>query len=327
MYNEPLGTGKDGQPVFLKDIWPTQEEVEAVMNFAANPAMYREQYAKIGEFSTQWNEIEAAGGATYAWRENSTYIQNPPFFDDMTIELQPLKNISNARVMALLGDSITTDHISPAGNIAVDSPAGKYLIANGVEPKDFNQYGTRRGNDRVMLRGTFANIRLKNLILGGKEGGLTKYFPTGEEMAIYDACMKYKADGTPLVVIAGKEYGSGSSRDWAAKGTYLLGVKAVLAESYERIHRSNLMMMGVLPLQFKNGETAATFGLTGEEVISIEGIHDGITPKADVTVKAVRANGETVTFTMMARLDTPVEVDYYKNGGIMQTVLRSLLKQ
>jgi aconitate hydratase len=326
LYSEPLGTGKDGRPVYLKDIWPTQEEVEALMNHAANPTMYREQYAKIGEFSTQWNEIEAKGGMTYNWDERSTYIQNPPFFDDMTLEPAPLQNIVEARVLALLGDSITTDHISPAGNIAVDSPAGKYLIERGVQPKDFNQYGTRRGNDRVMLRGTFANIRLKNLMLGGKEGGLTNYLPTGEEMSVYDAALKYRAAGTPLVVIAGKEYGSGSSRDWAAKGTSLLGVKAVLAESYERIHRSNLMMMGVLPLQFKDGQNAQALGLTGDEIITIEGITNAITPKQAVTVHARRANGEVVTFSMTARLDTPVEVDYYKHGGIMQAVLRTLLK-
>ncbi|MBX3086647.1 MAG: aconitate hydratase AcnA [Anaerolineae bacterium] len=324
-YNEPIGMGKDGQPVFLKDIWPSQQEVDSVLQYASNPKMYREQYAAIGNFSQQWNEIKSQSGDTFGWNDDSTYIQNPPFFEGLKRELTPLTDIIGARVLGLFGDSITTDHISPAGNIAEKSPAGQFLIGKGVKKEDFNQYGTRRGNDRVMLRGTFANVRLKNLMVPGVEGGVTKFQPSGEQMTIYDAAMKYKTSNTPLVVIAGKEYGTGSSRDWAAKGTALLGVKAVLAESFERIHRSNLGMMGVLPLQFKEGETAATFGLTGEEEITLEGIAT-LTPRAEVTVRVKRTNGDEFTFKMIARLDTPVEVDYYRNGGILPAVLRGLLK-
>jgi aconitate hydratase len=327
LYSEPLGMGKDGQPVYLKDIWPAQGEIEAVMKHAANPDMYRQQYAEIGNFSKQWNEIQSKTGDTYSWDDRSTYVQNPPFFEGLTPETTPLENISGARVLGLFGDSITTDHISPAGGIAEKSPAGQYLIGLGVKKQDFNQYGTRRGNDRVMLRGTFANVRLKNLMVPGVEGGVTKFQPSGEQMSIFDAAMKYKADNTPLVVIAGKEYGTGSSRDWAAKGTALLGVKAVIAESFERIHRSNLGMMGVLPLQFRNDENAASLGLTGEEVISLEGISDAMTPKQTVTVQVQRKDGSTFSFETMARLDTPVEVDYYRNGGILPAVLRNLLKQ
>ena len=324
-YNEPIGTGKNGEAVYLKDIWPSQQEVESVLQYAANPTMYREQYAAIGNFSTQWNEIKSQSGDTFGWDDDSTYIQNPPFFEGLTREIPVLKDIENARVLGLFGDSITTDHISPAGNIAEKSPAGQFLINKGVKKEDFNQYGTRRGNDRVMLRGTFANVRLKNLMVPGVEGGVTKFQPTGDQMTIYDAAMQYKAKRVPLVVIAGKEYGTGSSRDWAAKGTALLGVRAVLAESFERIHRSNLGMMGVLPLQFKEGENAATFGLTGEEEISIQGLGE-IAPRSEVTIRVKRVTGEEFSFTMIARLDTPVEVDYYRNGGILPAVLRGLLK-
>ncbi|MBX3063207.1 MAG: aconitate hydratase AcnA [Anaerolineae bacterium] len=324
-YNEPLGTGRDGEPVYLKDIWPSQEEIQSVMQYAANPDMYRKQYAEIGNFSKQWNEIQAQAGDTFAWQNDSTYVQNPPFFEGMSLTPAPLKDIVNARVLGLFGDSITTDHISPAGNIAEKSPAGQFLLEHGVKKEDFNQYGTRRGNDKVMLRGTFANVRLKNLMVPGVEGGVTKFQPSGEQMTIYDAAMRYKEQDTPLIVIAGLEYGTGSSRDWAAKGTYLLGVKAVLAESFERIHRSNLGMMGVLPLQFKEGTSAETLGLTGEEVISIEGISDELLPRQALTVRVVRPSGDEFTFEAVVRLDTPVEVDYYRNGGILHTVLRKML--
>jgi aconitate hydratase len=326
LYREPLGMGKDGTPVFLKDVWPSQAEIEAVMRHAANPDMYRQQYAEIGNFSVQWNEIKSQTGDTYPWDEASTYVQNPPFFEGMMLEPAPLSDVRGARVLGLFGDSITTDHISPAGGIAEKSPAGQYLIAKGVKKEDFNQYGTRRGNDRVMLRGTFANVRLKNLMVPGVEGGVTRHQPSGEQMSIYDAALRYKTEGTPLVVLAGKEYGTGSSRDWAAKGTALLGVRAVLAESFERIHRSNLGMMGVLPLQFKEGENAQALGLTGEELISLEGISDHMTPRQEILVRVQRKDGSTFSFTTIARLDTPVEVDYYRHGGILPAVLRNLLK-
>lgn len=326
--NEPLGIGKDGQPVFLKDIWPSQQEISEIIHTALDAEMFREKYAQVYEGDENWRSLKIKEGELYAWDPKSTYIKNPPFFRDMPLETPPLQDIHNARVLALLGDSVTTDHISPAGAIPVESPAGKYLIEHGVEPKDFNSFGSRRGNHEVMMRGTFGNIRIKNLLLEGVEGGYTIYFPTGEKMFIYDAAMKYLKDKTPLIVIAGKEYGTGSSRDWAAKGTALLGVKAVIAEGFERIHRSNLIGMGVLPLQFKSGDNRNSLGLTGKEIYRISGIEEGLTPGKEITVTAFNEETNTeTTFNVIVRLDTPVEVEYYQNGGILQTVLRQMVKQ
>ena len=335
---EPLGTGQDGQPVYLRDLWPSQQEVADTVAASIDPEMFARSYGNVFDGNPDWNAIPVSGGGLYPWNESSTYIQRPPFFESLKLETEPLAEIRGARVLGLFGDSITTDHISPAGNIAKDSPAGRYLIERGVAPKDFNQYGTRRGNDRVMTRGTFANIRLKNLLLGGEEGGNTLYFskpylgatgplaPSGEKLSIYDAAQQYTAAGIPLIVLAGKEYGTGSSRDWAAKGTLLLGVKAVIAESFERIHRSNLVGMGVLPLVFKPGENVESLGLTGHETFDILGISDAIHPRQELTVVATAADGRQTTFQAIARLDTPVDVDYYKNGGILPTVLRNLVR-
>jgi aconitate hydratase len=325
--SEPLGKGRSGRPVYLRDIWPSQEEVAQAMERAVRPEMFRESYANVWDGNPTWNAIPVAGGALYEWRPDSTYIQEPPVFIDLSPEPQPVAEIRGARVLAVLGDSITTDHISPAGSIPEESPAGRYLIEHGVAKKDFNSYGSRRGNDRVMVRGTFANIRLKNQLVAGVEGGVTVHFPDGERMWIYDAAMRYKQEGVPLLVIAGKEYGSGSSRDWAAKGTLLLGVRAALAESYERIHRSNLVGMGVLPLQFKEGENVASLGLTGQELFDVTGLDDGISPRSEVTLTATSPDGLRRSFQAVARLDSAVEVNYYRNGGILPTVLRSLLKK
>ena len=332
---EPLGAGQDGQPVYLKDIWPTQTEIADIIAASIDPEMFTRSYGNAFDGNPQWNAIPVSGGDLYPWNEASTYIQNPPFFDELRLELSPLAEIRGARVLGLFGDSITTDHISPAGNIAQDSPAGRYLIERGVQTKDFNQYGTRRGNDRVMTRGTFANIRIKNLLLGGEEGGNTLYFSKqspvnggqSEKMSIYEAAMKYKAEGVPLIVMAGKEYGAGSSRDWAAKGTLLLGVRAVIAESFERIHRSNLVGMGVLPLVFTEGQNADSLGLTGRETYDLLGASDDIKPRQELTVRATADDGKVTEFKAIARLDTPVDVDYYRNGGILQTVLRNLMRQ
>jgi aconitate hydratase len=323
---EPLGKDRQGKPIYLRDVWPSQEEIAETMSRAVQPRMFREIYANVWDGNQTWNAVPVSGGVLYQWNPESTYIQDPPFFVEFGPEPPPIRDVRGARVLAVLGDSVTTDHISPAGDIAVDSPAGRYLIERGVHKPDFNSYGSRRGNDRVMVRGTFANIRLKNLLVPETEGGITVHFPDGERMAIYDAAMRYKAEGVPLVVLAGKEYGSGSSRDWAAKGTLLLGVKAVLAETYERIHRSNLVGMGVLPLQFKQGETAASLGLTGQEIYDITGLSDRIHPRQEVRVTATRPDGTRLNFTTVARLDSPIEVDYYRNGGILPTVLRSFLK-
>jgi len=325
--SEPLGKDRSGRPVYLRDLWPSQEEVAQAMERAIRPEMFRESYANVWDGNPTWNAIPVAGGALYEWRPDSTYIQEPPFFTGLSPAPQPIAEIRRARVLALLGDSITTDHISPAGSIAEESPAGRYLIEHSVTKKDFNSYGSRRGNDRVMVRGTFANIRLKNQLVAGVEGGVTVHFPDGERMWIYDAAMRYKQEGVPLLVIAGKEYGAGSSRDWAAKGTLLLGIRAVLAESYERIHRSNLVGMGVLPLQFKEGENAASRGLTGQEVFDISGLDDGISPRSQVTLTATSPDGSRRSFQAVTRLDSIVEVNYYRNGGILPTVLRSLLKK
>jgi aconitate hydratase len=326
LVNEPLGTGSDGQPVYLKDIWPSRAEVLAEYDKALNPATFHKEYTGIEQSNEKWNAIPVAEGALYAWDEASTYIQEPPFFIGMSAESEPIQPIVGARVLVKVGDSVTTDHISPAGSIPADMPAGKYLIQHGVEKWDFNSFGSRRGNDRVMTRGTFANIRLRNQVAPGTEGGWTTYFPTNEIMPIFDASEKYKADGTPLIVIAGQEYGTGSSRDWAAKGTFLLGAKAVIAESFERIHRSNLVGMGVLPLQFKEGENALSLGLTGQESYTIH-VDDRLQPRQEVKVDITGADGQMRTITTICRVDTPVEVDYYRNGGILQTVLRNFLKE
>jgi len=324
--SEPLGKDRAGAPVYLRDIWPSQAEVGQAMDHAVRPEMFRESYANVWDGNPTWNAIPVAGGALYEWRPDSTYIQEPPFFTGLSPELEPISDIHGARVLALLGDSITTDHISPAGSIAEESPAGRYLIEHGVAKKDFNSYGSRRGNDRVMVRGTFANIRLKNQLVPEVEGGVTIHFPSGERLSIYDAAMRYQQKGVPLLVIAGKEYGSGSSRDWAAKGALLLGIEAVLAESFERIHRSNLVGMGVLPIQFIEGQNAATLALTGREVFDITGLGDDIRPRSEVTVSAVSPDGARRSFQAVARLDSAIEVNYYRNGGILPAMLRSLLR-
>lgn len=325
LLNDPLGYDPEGKPVFLREIWPTRQEILETISHAVRPEMFREKYANVFTGNPTWNAIRAGESDLYEWNPDSTYIQEPPFFVGLSRERPSIQGIRGARVLALLGDSITTDHISPAGSFSADSPAGKYLIEKGVSPKDFNSYGSRRGNDRVMTRGTFANIRLKNRLVPGVEGGVTLHFPQGEQMSIYDAAMKYQQEGVPLIVLAGKEYGTGSSRDWAAKGTLLLGVRAVIAESYERIHRSNLVGMGVLPLQFKPGQGVDMLGLTGREVISLEGLHDQIQPREEITVNAKREDGTLITFQAIARLETPIEVEVYRNGGILHTVLRSML--
>ena len=323
---EPVGADPNGEPVYLRDIWPSSEEIRQTIAESLSPEMFKKEYAHVFDGDDRWRALPVPEGNLYEWDNHSTYVQNPPYFEGMAPEPGPLSDIRDARVLALLGDSVTTDHISPAGSIQKDSPAGKYLIEHGVEPRDFNSYGSRRGNHEVMVRGTFANIRLRNRLVA-KEGSWTAYQPDGEVMTIYDASMRYQQAGTPLVVIAGKAYGSGSSRDWAAKGTLLLGVKAVIAESYERIHRSNLIGMGVLPLQFRAGESASSLGLDGRETYAITGIAEGLTPGKELQVRAVRGDGSEVTFSAIARLDTGVEIDYYRNGGILPTVLRQLLKQ
>ena len=324
--HEPVGHDHNGEPVLLHDIWPSSEEIRQTIAESLSPEMFKKEYAHVFDGDDRWRALPVPEGNLYEWDTNSTYVQNPPYFEGMAPEPGPLSDIKDARVLALLGDSVTTDHISPAGSIQKDSPAGKYLIEHGVEPRDFNSYGSRRGNHEVMVRGTFANIRLRNRLVS-KEGGWTAHQPDGEVMTIYDASMRYQQGGTPLVVIAGRAYGSGSSRDWAAKGTLLLGVKAVIAESYERIHRSNLIGMGVLPLQFRTGENASSLGLDGRETYEITGIAEGLTPGKELQVRAVRGDGSEVTFSAIARLDTGVEIDYYRNGGILPTVLRQLLKQ
>ncbi len=323
---EPIGTDADGNNLFLKDIWPSQNDVMDAVAKTVTPKMFREQYDGVFDSNEEWNKIKSPESDLYQWDENSTYIQEPPFFIDMTKEPGDIEPITDARALAVLGDSITTDHISPAGAIKADSPGGKYLLDHSVQFADFNSYGSRRGNDRVMTRGTFANIRLRNLLAPGTEGGVTTYLPADEQMSIYDAAMKYKEEKIPLVVLAGKDYGMGSSRDWAAKGTNLLGVKAILAQSYERIHRSNLVGMGVLPLQFKDGESKESHGLSGHELFTIEGLNNDLKPKQTVTVKALSSNG-TKSFEMIVRIDTPVEIDYYRNGGILHMVLRQLAKE
>jgi aconitate hydratase len=321
---EPLGTDKAGKPVFLKDIWPTPQEIESTVRAAVSTSMYNKQYSEVFEGDAHWKSMKIPQGDLYKWDPKSTYIKLPPYFENMPKTPPALADIHGARVLAVLGDSVTTDHISPAGSIPVDSPAGKYLIAHGVKPHEFNSYGARRGNHEVMVRGTFANIRLRNQLAPGTEGGWTLYLPGGDKMTIYDAAVKYREAGVPLLVIAGKEYGSGSSRDWAAKGTRLLGVRAVIAESYERIHRSNLIGMGVLPLEFQAGETRESLGLTGHEVFETEGIAS-LAPGKKITVRAKSREGGEKKFTAIARVDTPVDVSYYHHGGILQYVLRQML--
>ena len=322
---EPLGTGSNGKPVYLRDIWPTPQEVESTVRAAVSTEQYRKEYSEVFEGDARWKAMKVSEGDLYQWDAESTYIKLPPYFENMPKTPPALSDIHGTRVLAVLGDSVTTDHISPAGSIAVESPAGKYLIAHGVKPHEFNSYGARRGNHEVMMRGTFANIRLRNQLAPGTEGSWTLHLPDGEKMFIYDAAVKYREEGVPLVVIAGKEYGSGSSRDWAAKGTRLLGVRAVLAESYERIHRSNLVGMGVLPLEFKPGENRESLGLTGHEVFSVEGV-SSLTPRKQISVKAKSPDGSAKSFTGLARVDTPEEVSYYQNGGILQYVLRQMLE-
>ncbi|WP_370335389.1 aconitate hydratase AcnA [Parvularcula marina] len=320
--SDPLGQDKDGNDVFLKDIWPTSHEIAEIVGQCVTREMFQERYADVFKGDARWQAIEAGGGETYSW-PSSTYVANPPYFDGMTTAVGDLQPIEGARVLALLGDSVTTDHISPAGAIAENSPAGKYLEGHQVPPREFNSYGSRRGNHEVMMRGTFANIRIKNQMLDGVEGGYTKYVPTGEQMSIYDAAMKYKADGAPLVVFGGELYGNGSSRDWAAKGTILLGVKAVIFQSIERIHRSNLIGMGVLPLQFTGGDSWASLGLTGDELVTVHGV-ETLEPQQELTATITFANGDKKDVTLLARIDTADELDYYRNGGILHYVLRKL---
>ncbi|HET7102239.1 MAG TPA: aconitate hydratase AcnA, partial [Terriglobia bacterium] len=325
--NEPLGQDTEGKPVYLREIWPTREEVVDAMSRAIRPEMFRKVYGNVWNGNPTWNDIPVAGGALYPWSEDSTYIQEPPFFTEMTTDVAPIEDIHGAHVLALLGDSITTDHISPAGDIPEDGPAGRYLMEHGLKKINFNSFGSRRGNDRVMVRGTFANIRLRNQLVPGTEGGYTVHFPDREQMAIFDAATKYQEEGVPLLVLAGKEYGSGSSRDWAAKGTLLLGVKAVIAESYERIHRGNLVGMGVLPLEFQQDQSVASLGLTGEEVFDITGLGEHIQPRSEISVTAVGSDGREKSFKATVRLDSEVEVTYYRNGGILPAVLRNFLRE
>ena len=327
LLNEPLGSDREGNPVYLRDIWPSNEEIRQTVSDSLTADIFHEQYGNVWDGNEIWNAVPVSGGALYEWDEESTYIQEPPFFTEVTLEVEPIGNIENARILVKAGDSITTDHISPAGAIAADSPAAQYLRENGVSVLDFNTYGSRRGNDKVMARGTFANIRLRNHMAPGTEGGWTTYLPTNEVATIYDASLKYGESGTPLAVLAGKDYGMGSSRDWAAKGVLLLGIEMAIAESYERIHRSNLVGMGVLPLQFKPGDTPETLGLDGSELYSTLDLSDDLQPGQEILVRARKGDGSEITFETICRIDTPVEVEYYRNGGILHTVLRSFLRE
>ncbi len=322
MGKDPLGTGSDGKPVYLRDIWPSRAEIQEAVTSCIDSEMFRDSYAKVFDGDSNWNSVKVPTGNRFAWADDSTYVRNPPYFEGMPAKPGAVADIRAARVLALLGDSVTTDHISPAGSIGKDTPAGKYLLSKGVQQADFNQYGARRGNHEVMMRGTFANIRLRNQLVPGTEGGFTAHLPSGEKLSIYDAAMRYIAERTPLVILAGKEYGSGSSRDWAAKGTKLLGVQAVIAESYERIHRSNLIGMGVLPLEYLPGQNAASLGLTGHEILDITGLDQGKAREVDIAAR--REDGSTFNFKALVRIDTPKERDYYVHGGILQYVLRQL---
>ncbi|MHA1599274.1 MAG: aconitate hydratase AcnA, partial [Alphaproteobacteria bacterium] len=325
LVNDPLGEDADGKPVFLRDIWPSSQEIGEAVAQSLTAKMYSDRYANVFEGTEEWRQVKTVTGLTYAWADESTYARFPPFFEGMTAEPGEITDVTGARVLALLADSVTTDHISPAGAIKKDSPAGEYLLEHQIRPAEFNSYGSRRGNHEVMMRGTFANIRIRNEMTPGVEGGITKHLPDGEVMPIYDAAMKYQAEGVPLVVIAGKEYGTGSSRDWAAKGTRLLGVKAVITESFERIHRSNLVGMGVLPLQFKDGQNRQSLKLTGAELFDITGIADGIRPRMDVACRIHRPDGGTEDIKLLCRIDTADEVEYYRHGGILHYVLRNLM--
>jgi aconitate hydratase len=326
LMDEAIGKNKLGEQIYLRDIWPTQQEVNETVQSALSPEMFRKEYKDVANRNDDWNRIPVKGGELFDWDETSTYIQEPPFFTNLSPDSKPITAIHGARALAIVGDSVTTDHISPAGSIKKDGPAGKFLMEHGVAPLDFNSYGSRRGNDRVMTRGTFANIRLRNLLAPGTEGGVTKHLPDGEVMSIYDASVKYKAEGIPLIVLAGKDYGMGSSRDWAAKGTYLLGVRAVIAESFERIHRSNLVGMGVLPLQFPKGQTRLTLGIASTALFDVE-VGDDLQPMQEVIVRTMNNAGVPVEFAAVCRIDTPVEIEYYRNGGILHTVLRSILRK
>jgi aconitate hydratase len=322
---DPLGTGSDGTPVYLSDLWPSPEEVTESIRTSITSDMFRQRYGSVFDGDERWRAVEIATGDTFRWDTDSTYVLRPTFLEGLTMTPAPVTGVTGARVLAVLGDSVTTDHISPAGNISQSSPAGQYLAEHGVQPTDFNSYGTRRGNHEVMVRGTFANVRLRNQLAPGTEGGFTLHLPDGEQTTIYEAAERYAAEGVPLVVLAGKEYGSGSSRDWAAKGTALLGIRAVIAETYERIHRSNLIGMGVLPLQYAEGQSAASLGLTGHEVFDISGLdslNEGVAPKT-VSVRAVDGN-RLVEFEARLRIDTPMEAEYYRNGGILPYMLRQM---
>ena len=326
MSHDPLGKGKDGKDVFLADIWPALSEIRDLMAAALKPEVFRKLYSDFASQNPKWNEIPSSTGDAYAFDAKSTYIQEPPFFDGFAMQPPPIAELKGARALGVFGDSVTTDHISPAGSIKKSSPAGKFLLESGVSFEDFNSYGSRRGNDRVMTRGTFANVRIKNLMLGGEEGGNTLLQPEGTKMSIFDAAAEYRQRGTPLVILAGQEYGTGSSRDWAAKGTNLLGVKAVVAQSYERIHRSNLVGMGVLPLQFKEGTTAQSLGLDGSETYDVLGLGESLKPQQDIMLHVTRRNGETLEVSVRCRIDTPtIEIDYYQHGGILPYVLRQIL--
>jgi aconitate hydratase len=325
LYNDPLGNDRAGKPVFLKDIWPTPQEVQDVMNKSVRQEMFRKEYSKASEGDERWRGMPVPEGELFQWDMQSTYVREAPYFDGMGKTPNPIKPITGARALALVGDSVTTDHISPAGSIEKNGPAARYLTNNDVLPKDYNQYGARRGNHEVMMRGTFANIRLKNILAPGTEGGVTVHIPDRKPMSIYDAAMQYQKEGTPLIVVAGKEYGSGSSRDWAAKGPRLLGIRAAIAESYERIHRSNLIGMGIVPLVFMPGENLSTHGLTGFEKFDILGIGNDMKLRQELTVKATADDGKTSEFKVICRIDTPAEMDYFRHGGILEYVLRQLL--
>jgi aconitate hydratase len=327
LQNEPLGKDNDGRDVFLREIWPDLAEIGALMHSAFEPETYRRLYANVAGENPMWDQIEEVTGDTFKWNSTSTYILEPPYFEKFSTEPETSDDICGARPLAIFGDSVTTDHISPAGAIKPDSPAGRYLQEHGISIENFNSYGARRGNHQVMVRGTFANVRIKNRMVPGTEGGFTAHQPSGEQMTIYDAAVKYRASGVPLVIIAGREYGTGSSRDWAAKGTMLLGVRAVIAESFERIHRSNLIGMGVLPCRFKEGVNARSLKLDGTETFDIVGLRDGMEPREDLTAIIRRQNGEVIDLPLTSRIETPVEVEYYRHGGILPYVLRQLLKE
>jgi aconitate hydratase len=321
---DSLGKDKDGRDVFLKDIWPTDEEISQIVGKSVQKSMFAKQYAAAYEGDQAWKAVSSETSELYAWESASTYVQNPPYFENFDGKPRESQDIKGARALMILGDSTTTDHISPAGGIAKDGPAAKYLTSNGVTPQDFNSFGSRRGNHEVMMRGTFANIRIRNLMLDNVEGGETMHLPDKEQMSVFDAAMKYQKENVPLIVFAGKEYGTGSSRDWAAKGPALLGMKAAVAQSYERIHRSNLVGMGILPLQFKEGESAQSLGLTGTEIFEINGLNGGLKPRMNVEIKATKEDGSTKSFTVMLRIDTPAEIEYCRYGGILSYVLSQL---